>query len=125
MQFGNITMTFPWKKPSLLQGRSVSLAIVGTAALSILAACSSDDAPSEARTLACKIAYSEELQQADQKFMQDSADFREQSTQEGIPTRLSIRVQESFNNNREYIKARASRKLETCLTTGYYEQPSR
>ena len=94
-------------------------------ALIVLAGCSSDDAPSDARQLACKIAYQEELDQADKKFMQDSADFQNQANKEEIPTRLSIRVQESFNNNRDYIKARASRKLETCLTTGYYEQPTR
>lgn len=101
-------------------GPKITLVLL-IAVLGLTASCSSDE-PSEARQMACKIAYAEELRQAEERFLKDSSDFRQRSEMEGTPTHLSIRVQESFNNNLEFTKARASQKLENCLVTGYYER---
>lgn len=100
----------------------VARALVFSAALALTVSCSSNE-PSEARQMACKIAYTEELEKAEEKHMKDSIAFKQRSEREDVPAGLSIRVQESFNNNLEYIKARASQKLENCLSTGYYERP--
>lgn len=114
--------------------RRLAMIAVAVSAPSLLASCLSmpfsslpfsSDGPSEARREACRVAYVEEVRQADAKYMEDAEAFRKLFELDNVPATLSIRIQDSFNNNLKYVKVRASVKLENCLKTGVYDAPAR